>query len=335
MEHAYPEWQRLQDILARIKAEGFEALQADEIIEFGKLYRRAMAELAFQRMHEADPKRLAFLNELTAQSYPYVYVAPRRPWPSVGRFFAADFPRAFRQHFPWILLATLLSLIPALISYLLTTHDRAIAAQVLPAELMYAADSVSERHHSPKDWLPLLERTPAAGMIITNNIKVSVLAFAGGMTGGLLTIFLMIYNGVMLGVVGAAVAVDGPSTALSFWAFVAPHGVLELTAIFISGGAGLLLAYALLNPGELPRRVALRRAGLEALKLMLGVAAMLVVAGCIESFFSPTLIDEEIKLTVASGEFILLFSYLGLAGRGRVEEPETPFGTLLSPVPPI
>ena len=113
MPSLYPEWNRLQEILATIKAQGFKSLSSEEIFEFGRLYRRACAELAFQRTHEADPPRLAFLNDMVGQCYAYVYVAPARPWPSVGRFFTADFPRAVRRHALLILLATLVSLVPA------------------------------------------------------------------------------------------------------------------------------------------------------------------------------------------------------------------------------
>jgi uncharacterized membrane protein SpoIIM required for sporulation len=156
------------------------------------------------------------------------------------------------------------------------------------------------------------------------------------MTAGLLTVLLMIYNGVMLGVVIAAVLLDGPATALNAFAFIAPHGVFELTAIFISGGAGLVLAYAIVNPGRYPRGIALRNAGKEALKLILGVAAMLVIAGLIEAFFSPLNIPEEIRLGVASLEAPLLFGYLFLAGRrAPADEEETPYGKLITPLPPV
>ena len=315
----YPEWQRLTDLLGIISTRGFARLEPDEIIEFGKLYRRAAAELSFQRTRGIDaPGHIAFLNELVGRCYAQVYVAPRRPWPSVLRFFAVEFPRAFRRQWGWILLATLVSLIPAVIGYLLTFHDRALADQVLPAELMSMLDRLVTRHHTPREWLTALEQAPTASFIMTNNIRIAMLAFAGGMTACVITLPLLVFNGRMLGVVGAAVAMDGPATALNFWAFAAPHGVLELPAIFISGGAGLLLGYALINPGELPRRIALRNAGREALQLMLGVAAMLVVAGTIEGFFSPRNLPEELKLITAAVEALLFFSYLALAGRKGV-----------------
>jgi uncharacterized membrane protein SpoIIM required for sporulation len=339
MAQTYPEWQRLSDLLEVIVAQGVERLEAEEIVEFGKLYRRAAAELSFHRTHEIDPEKLAFLNELVGRCYPYVYTAPRRPWPSVAAFYARDFPCALRRHFGWILLATLISLIPAAVSFALTLVNRAIADQVLPPQLMAGLEEQIRRHHAPQDWLGLLQGNAPwqASRIMTNNIGITITVFAGGMLLGIPTLFHLINTGVMLGVCAAAVALDGPSTAMGFWAFVAPHGVLELPAIFIAGGAGLLLAYAIINPGTQPRRVALRVAGAEALKLMLGVASMLVVAGCIEGFFSPTLYREEIKYTVAICVALLFVSYFLFAGREKQADatPATPFGDLVTPLPPV
>lgn len=330
------EWQRLRDLLEVISAKGFDGLDPEQIVEFGKLYRRAAGALSYCRTRGSDPARLAMLNELVGRCYAQVYVAPRRPWPSVLRFFTTDFPQAVRRHWGWILLATVVSLLPAFIGYLLTWHDRVLAAQVLPPSLMAMMNPIVTRHHTPHEWMAALKQAPAASFIITNNIRIAITAFAGGMTAGLLTLLLLIYNGLMLGVIGAAVAMDGPDTALNFWAFAAPHGMLELPAIFISGGAGLLLGYALINPGDLPRRVALRNAGREALRLILGVAAMLVVAGVIEGFFSPRNLPEGLKLTVAGAEAVLFLSYLLFTGRQHVEAKEAaPFGELQTALPPV
>ncbi len=315
MANAYEEWRRLEELLAVIRTRGVARLTADEVLEFGRWYRRAAAELSFHRTHEADPTLLAHLNDLVGQCYPFVYAAPRQPWPSVRRFFAADFPRAIRRHALAILIAVFISLLPALIGYVVTRQDRALADQVLPEDLLKSSDAVAIRHDKRQDWMPLGMRPFASSFIMTNNIRISIIAFAGGMTAGLLTTYLMVYNGVMLGISAAIVGEHGVHTALNFWAFVAPHGVLELTAIFISGGAGYLLAYALINPAVLPRRLALQNAGKEAVILMLGVAAMLTVAGTIEGFFSPQNIPEWIKFTVAAIEAVLMFSYFIFAGK--------------------
>ena len=320
MANVHEEWRRLEELLAVIKTHGVMRLSAEEVLEFGRWYRRAAAELAFHRTHEAEPERLFYLNDLLGQCYPFVYSAPRQPWPSVRRFFAVDFPRAVRQHALAIFLAVFISLLPGLIGYVVVRQNRPLADELMPAELLQSSDAVATRHDTRQDWMPLGMRPFASSFIMTHNISITILAFAGGMTAGLLTTYLMIYNGLMLGVCGAVVGEHGMHTAINFWAFVAPHGVFELTAIFISGGAGFLLAYALINPGETSRRLALQEAGKEAVKLMLGVAAMLTVAGSIEGFFSPQNIPESIKFTVAAIEAVLLFSYFLFAGRGGISE---------------
>lgn len=338
MSVPYQEWQRLADLLAAVKVGGFAKLESAEILEFGRQYRRAAAELSFQRSRQVDPERVIFLNDLVGECYPFIYVSPRRPWPSISKFYLQEFPRAIRQHFIWVLIAFMVSMIPAVVGAVLVSRDRAVARQVLPGQLLDGTETQNERHRKSTDWMPADTRPSVAAFIITNNIKVCILTFAGGILAGVVTILLLISNGLMLGIVGAGVALDGGVTSTNFWAFVAPHGVFELTAIFISGGAGLLLGYALLNPGNVPRRVALIESGKEALKLMLGVASMLVIAGFIESFFSPiepTYMPSEIKFIVAGIEAVLLSSYFIFVGRKAKSKDEKPFGELLTPLPPM
>ncbi len=335
MPTAYPEWKRMEELLAVVQEQGFAPLHAEEIIEFGKLYRRAAAELAFFRTHEADAARLIYLNDLLGRCYPYVYAAPRRPWPSVVAFYTRDFPRAIRRHALWVVLAILISLVPAVISFGLTMHDRTIAYQLMPKELMNSIDYLIDRHKAPKDWTTSTERPQMATTILTHNITIAIVTIAGGMTVGIVTVLMLIYNGLMLGIATAA-SCYSTRTAINLWGFIAPHGVFELTAIFIAGAAGLLLAYAIVNPGELPRRVALREAGKETLPLMIGVASMLVIAGLIEGLFSPLNIDERIKFAVAVCEAVLLTLYFLCAGRRQTRETaEAPYGTLLTPLPPV
>jgi uncharacterized membrane protein SpoIIM required for sporulation len=126
----------------------------------------------------------------------------------------------------------------------------------------------------------------ASSAIMTNNMSVGFMTFALGITAGLGTIYMLLFNGLLIGVIGMACHLAGMS--LKLWEFVAPHGVLELPAIFLAGGAGLRIASGLLFPGYLPRRESLVRAGSEAVQLLLGTIPILIVAGAIEAFVSPT-----------------------------------------------
>jgi uncharacterized membrane protein SpoIIM required for sporulation len=153
----------------------------------------------------------------------------------------------------------------------------------------------------------------ASSAIMTNNMSVGFMTFALGITAGLGTIYMMAFNGLLIGVVGMACFLSGMS--LQLWSFVAPHGVLELPAIFIAGGAGLGVAQGLLFPGVLPRRDSLARAGLEAVQLLLGTVPILIVAGLIEAFVSPTSLAVPLKFSMAACLFVLLNAYLFGMGR--------------------
>jgi uncharacterized membrane protein SpoIIM required for sporulation len=148
----------------------------------------------------------------------------------------------------------------------------------------------------------------ASSAIMTNNMSVAFTTFALGITGGLGTIYMMVLNGVMIGVIGMACWLAGMSVAL--WSFVAPHGVLELPAIFIAGGAGLRVGLGLLFPGTLPRRDSLASAGTEAVRLLVGVVPILILAGIIEAFISPTALAPSLKFRMAAALFVLLVFYL-------------------------
>jgi uncharacterized membrane protein SpoIIM required for sporulation len=148
----------------------------------------------------------------------------------------------------------------------------------------------------------------ASSFIMTNNMTVCFITFAGGITAGLYTLFQLFYNGIMIGVIGVACGMNQMS--LQLWSFVAPHGVLELPAIFISGAAGLRLAQALLFPGTLARRDSLAVGGNEAVRLLVGVIPMLIVAGTIEGFFSPSAVPVRYKFALAAVLFTMLIAYL-------------------------
>lgn len=308
---------RLEELLERIEKHGVRSLNCDEVLEFGPLYRRAVSALSVARSQGIDDTRIQYLNGLVSRAYGHVYVADSKGWPSVTKFFTEEFPRCFRRNLQFITVSFLISLIAMLFAWGIVRQDPGKADVVFGQNATEMIDAQVERHTGHKNWMPGEERPIMSGFIITNNIKVSIMVFVYGITAGIGTVLLLGYNGLMLGVIGAGVASRSAHVALSFWSFVAPHGVIELTAIFISGGAGLLIAWAILNPGCYSRRVALKLAGREAFTLMLGVAAMLVVAGLIEGFFSPSMLPYSLKLSVAAVLGILEYSYLFMAGRKK------------------
>ncbi|MBV9329044.1 MAG: stage II sporulation protein M, partial [Chloroflexi bacterium] len=181
-------------------------------------------------------------------------------------------------------------------------------AALVPAELR----SIMESGRTWTDIEPAL-RPGMATLIFTNNIQVAFLAFAGGVLFGLGTVYVLVSNGLMLGSVMGAAQFYGVGPLL--WSFISPHGYLELTCIVIAGAAGLMLGDALLRPGLLMRREALARAARRAVELVLGAAPVLVIAGFIEAFVSPSDLPIGIKLAIGLLAGCVLYTLLLSVGR--------------------
>ncbi|MGB6826743.1 MAG: stage II sporulation protein M, partial [Terracidiphilus sp.] len=148
----------------------------------------------------------------------------------------------------------------------------------------------------------------ASSAIMTNNLTVTFIAFAGGVTFGAITLYSLFFNGLLLGVIGVACQQHG--MALDLWSFVAPHGSLELPSIIFAGAAGLRLAHGVLFPGIYRWRDSIGLAGVEASRLVAGVIPLLVVAGTLEGFFSPSNAPVWLKFTVGAMLFTLLNLWL-------------------------
>jgi uncharacterized membrane protein SpoIIM required for sporulation len=313
-------WERLETLLTRTGRRGLRGLPAAELFELGRLYRWTTSDLAYAQGHAFDPQLVHYLNRLTARAHAQVYGTTIESGRArIARFFAQTFPCEFRRSWPYIGLCIALTVVWAAVAYGIVAHDPSNAYALLP-ESIVPAHITKSLHDSNFAFTPDASAAMSS-LIITNNIRVAVLTFAAGIvTLGAGTLYLIMFNAVMLGALGALFAHAGFGP--DFWATVAPHGVIELTAIQIAGGAGLLIAAGVLLPGRLRRRDALtlnsRRAGV----LVAGVAAMLCVAGIIEGFFSPLRFPAGVRASVGVITAIALIAYFGLAGRGYNFEHE-------------
>jgi uncharacterized membrane protein SpoIIM required for sporulation len=308
-------FKQLEQMLGQVEQHGLSSLPSDDLLEFGHQYRRVLSALSKARSQGVNDARIAYLNQLASRAYAHIYVAEPKGWPSVRRFFTEEFPQTFRRNLLFIFISFAVCVGAALFAYAQVQRDPGKADVVLGPGAGQMADMIAQRHTGGLNWMPEEMRPIMSSYIMQNNIRVCIMSFATGILAGVGTLYFLFYNGLMLGVIGAVVNSRDLSVVLSFWGFVAPHGVIELLAIFIAAGAGLMLGWAVLNPGEYTRGDALKLAGREAFKLMLGVAAMLVVAGLIEGFFSPSMVPEEFKLTVAAMIAALEIMYFGMAGR--------------------
>lgn len=306
-------WDRLERLLQAAAARGLRAMDPEDVGELGRLYRWVTSDLAFAQGHKFDAALQAYLNRLTARAHAQVY----RGTAQTGRervveFFARTFPAEFRASFLFIGICIAITVLSSAIAYRMVIADPDRALAILPAGMVPPRVQKS-LHDSNFNFKPA-QAAEVSAEIITNNIRVAVTAFAFGIaTLGVYTFWIILFNGLMVGGMGAMFSNAG--FGYDFWATIAPHGVIELTAIQVAGGAGLLLASGVLFPGRFRRRDALRLHGRRAGVLIGGVCCMLVVAGTIEAFFSPLRYGPEVRLGVGALTAAALLLYFGFAGR--------------------
>ncbi|HUG16989.1 MAG TPA: stage II sporulation protein M [Thermomicrobiales bacterium] len=307
-------WERLEALIGLARGRKGSRLSADELEQLGRLYRQTTSDLAIARRDFPRDRVTRYLESLVSRGHPVVYQPEAREWSSVGRFFSQDFPRAFRESWRFTLVAFALFAIPFALAMFGTLIDPTIGRVVMPPSEF--VDQV-ERGES---WLEIeREQRPFfASLIATNNIQVTFLAFAGGALFGLGTVYVLVNNGLMIGAVAGLATAHGLGGDLL--GFVSPHGGIELTVIFIAGGAGLRIGHALLRPGFVTRRAALAAAAQRAIVLMGGCVPLLLLTGAIEGFVSPSGLPLSAKLAIGAFNLMALFAYLLLAGRGA-EEP--------------
>ncbi len=283
------------------------------------MYRQTAADLSVARDDPTSAALAQYLNDLLGRAHNLIYSgAPRRAG-GIRHFYLRVFPAVFRETLPYTLAATGVFAAAAIAGAILTASNPGFERLLLSPAMM---DTIERREmwtHSIVAVKPL-----ASSAIMTNNLSVALVTFASGIAAGLGTIYLLAFNGLMIGVIGTVCARADMSTSL--WSFVAPHGVLELPAIFIAGGAGLLLGRGLVAPGLRPRREALVLGASRAIRLLLGVVPLLVIAGVIEAFVSPTDIPVPAKFLVAGALFVLMCAYFALpsTSRSASAQPVTP-----------
>ncbi len=305
-----PSWERLDKLTKRSRS-GLIGLSAEELRELGQLYRQATSDLAVARRDYPKHPVHTYLNGLVGQAHGHVYRGKSTRLQSLKTYFTTTLPRIFRETWKYTLASFLMFILPALISFLFAYRDPEAVALYFPN----FQDVISDIKQGNEWWGRINSEGNAASasLIMTNNIRVAFLAFAGGVLLGTLSLYVLALNGIMLGcIAGVAQRFD---FADNLWGFVAAHGVIELSVIFIAGGAGLQLGWSLLRPGLLTRRSALKLAAHRAFKLLAGCVPLLVIAGMIEGFISPSSLPLAVKIIVAVGSGVAMYGYFLLAGR--------------------
>jgi uncharacterized membrane protein SpoIIM required for sporulation len=300
-----PNWQRLDALLKQIEKKGLKSLPAVEIRELASLYRSVTADLARARTQEIGNILIQSLQSLTTRAYTQIYQGSRRQeWQAILEFYRWGLPSVVQKTFAYIAAATALFLLGALVAWWYSWQNPSFMSLIVPENLI---TKVRDEHQLWMGSIVGVEPLASSGIMI-NNLSVCFGAAAGGITFGLYTAYLMVFNGLLIGAVATLVGQN--NLAYPFWAFVLPHGSLELPAIFFAGGAGFLLARAILFPGKYRRGDALKFYGSQAVQLIFGIVPMLILAGTIEGFFSPNpSVPDAIKYLAGMGLFILFVLY--------------------------
>lgn len=303
------EWERLEKACSQ-GGRGLSSLSGPDIREVVRLYLRASTHLAEARARFHDPSLEAYLNALVTRAHAAVYSGRPRTARGFVRLLAVRYPDAMRRTAPYVLTAAAILAAVVLASWAWVATSREAQAGLLPP----GADEAIRRAGGRAGDLG-----PPPGLsayILFNNVLVAFLAFALGITFCVGTVFVLVRNALMIGVLAGAFQAVG--NAGRFWSLILPHGLLELTAVCIAAGAGLRMGWALVDPGDRPRGRALREETSESVVVVIGVVPAFVVAALIEGFVTGTAVPDalEIGLGVAAAGLYVAF-LLGWPRRSR------------------
>lgn len=312
------EWLELELILNQITAPAIgKAISAAEVsgARVAFLYRRTCEHLALARARAYPAYLVDRLERLTADAHQLIYHRREAGAAKLKRLIAAEFPAAVRAHAAYVALAAAVFILPTIVVAVVVYWRPELILSVVSAETaasfedMYspAAGSIGRTRTAATDWAMF-------GFYIRNNIGVAFQCFAGGLFTGLGTLFFLAYNGVFSGALAGYLVQRGLSS--TFFSFVATHSAFELTAIVLSGAAGLRIGHALVAPGRMRRREALVRAAEETATLLYGITVMLVVAAGVEAFWSSARwIPPGVKYAVAATCWTAVILYFTRQGR--------------------
>jgi uncharacterized membrane protein SpoIIM required for sporulation len=312
------EWSELERLLDRVLRRGINRAGADEEVSGARvaaLYRRACEQLALARARSYPAYLVDRLERLTSDGHQLIYRQHDFGLARARTMLAADFPRAVRAHARYVAVAAALFILPTVAVALAVYSYPEMILSVVSAETasefeeMYspAAESIGRVRSADTDWIMF-------GFYIRNNISVAFQCFAGGLFAGLGTLFFLAYNGAYGGAIAGYLTERG--MAATFYSFVATHSAFELTAIVLSGAAGLRIGHALLAPGRRTRSQALVEATRDSAVILYGVVAMLLVAAGVEAFWSSARwLAPSVKYGVAAACWAAVLAYFVRQGR--------------------
>ncbi|HEY9504938.1 MAG TPA: stage II sporulation protein M, partial [Gemmatimonadales bacterium] len=311
-----PRWDEFRALAERAARRGLDSFASEELPDFAARYREVAADLARARTYGVDDGTLQYLERLAAAGHNALYREERGTWRRMWEVLARECPAAIRQAAAYVLIACLAFMLPATAGYMVIRDQPALAPDVLPPVMIERAEAGTERKAEGRRYVDVaLEDRPfMASAIITNNVRVAIACFAGGVFLGVGSLALLGYNGLTLG--GAAGHFANQGLLGYLLEFILGHGLLELFAIWVAGAAGFLLGRSVVAPGDLSRGDALVLSGRTAVRMVGGAAIMLVAAGLIEGFVSAGAGDVKVRAVASAVSMAFLVAYL-LNGKAR------------------
>ena len=314
-----PAWMRLETLVEKVEQRGMSNLSFDEAQDLTSTYRQTVNSLSVAREISLDQALLNYLDNLAARAYLVIYAPQASLSGLFARLFVYGIPQAFRRSGQVLLIGFGLMVIGALIGYALVIQDESWFYTFVPGEL--AADRGPGASQSAlRSTLYGQEATATnalssfAAYLFSHNTQVAILVFSLGVFWALPTAFLTFYNGTVLGAFFAVFAQKGLGYDVFAWLSI--HGVTEISAICVAAAGGAQLGLALLLPGDMTRKDALRIRGRDATKLLILAAVMLFVAAILEGYFRQLVQSPELRLFIGWGLGALWLTWLMLSGRG-------------------
>jgi len=297
-------WNLLGDYNNRLsRRRSVKGLSSDEVREFAHLFRLTSHHLAYAKTHFPAGEVVPFLNQLVGVSHNFFYVRERSSLSDVWGYFTHTFPKTVRDTWRYWVVATAIFVISAIFMGMFVIGEPERIDMLLPGFSRVHAPDITDTEY--REW----DHAFMTAFFITNNTTVAINSFVWGILGGIGSVFILAYNGLIVGGLMGFLRQGGANMTVAY-ALILPHGVLELLAIFLSGGAGLMLGKGLLFPGEFTRTHSIIYYAKQAISLIPGMAVMLIIAAVIEGYFTPLNIPAIYKLSFATLTGILFVAYI-------------------------
>lgn len=300
------DWKRLENLIHTLQ-QNKKKWTAGQVEDFQRTYQKVTQHLAFSQTYFPEEESTDYLNTLTSKAHNTLYQEQTSNWKQVKHLFGHTFIHLLREQWAFVIISMCLFLLGGTAAFTAVYQDPMSLYTILPANIAQNVDP-SQIGSDGGVNSPVM-----SAEILTNNIQVAFLAFAGGVTFGLVTVYVLIFNGIIVGALAALFFTYGKS--YDFWAYIVPHGIIELTAIFIAGGAGLLMGFKLWVPGSRTRAYQLKTNAYRSVLLLIGTLPLFIIAGIIEGYITPSALPLEAKYAFAALTVIGLLVYIVLGSR--------------------